>query len=73
MVYNFSCAHLLEHRDKYFSIISTVSTDVERIVACMTVQYEDNWATTKWLDTILKMLKPKKERFSLIHKFMEYG
>jgi hypothetical protein len=51
------------NRDKYYFIISAVITDAERNVACMIVQYEENWVFTRWFDTILKILKPVKEQF----------
>lgn len=41
------------YRKEYYVIIFAVITDMERNVACLIVQYEENGVMTKWFDTIL--------------------
>jgi hypothetical protein len=49
--------------DHNYSIVLAVITDSERDVTSGTAPYKRNWIVVRRSDTLLKVLKPKKEHF----------
>jgi hypothetical protein len=58
------------YRDHIYFIILAVITDTEGNVACTIVQYK-SCIIVRWLDKILKILKPEKEQFFINPSILE--
>jgi len=58
------------NRDYNYSIILAVITDSDGNVSCTIAQYK-NCIIIRWLDKILKILKPGKEQFFINPTILE--